>query len=76
MTLEEIFKTNPALMEAPEVKLLIDQAQTQYHKARDKWQATVSRENRAMLEAFDSELFIIGGRSCEETLLKIISILE
>lgn len=75
MTLEEIFKTNPALMEAPEVKYLIEYVQRQHGKLVDRYERARKRETDALEIVYNSELFVIGGTPFEEALKNIGSTL-
>jgi hypothetical protein len=76
MTLTEIFKDRPELMEEPEVKHLIEYVKEQYVKGFELFYKTRRREMNVLEVVFQSELFVINGTPAEEALNKIAKILE
>jgi hypothetical protein len=67
-TLHEIFKTNPGLLEEPEVKEMVEQFRIQFQKLKnDKYEFW----DKVTEITMNSELFVIQGQSCKDALSKI-----
>jgi hypothetical protein len=75
MTLKEIFKNNPELLENEEVKKLISHAETNHNR-------TV-RMNRKLMDTrcsiydiiMNSELFLIDGTPAKQAIIEIANII-
>jgi hypothetical protein len=76
MVLQEIFKTNPGLLEHPEVKHLISYVSEQHRINIEKLIEVRERECNALEAVFNSEIFVIGGTPAKEALQRVIQILE
>ncbi len=67
-TITEIFKTNPELLDAPEVKELVEQFSIQFKNLQDQkddfW-------NNVTDITMNSEFYVINGTPCKESLIKI-----
>lgn len=67
-TIEEIFASNPSLLETKEVKELVDQFKIQF-KAIKETQS--SFWNQVTSLTMNSECFVINGIPCEEVIQQI-----
>jgi len=75
MTLEEIFKTNPKLLEEPEVKELIKYITEQHKITAEKFNSKYIRTSNIMDLCMYSEALLIDGKDAKETILKIMDII-
>lgn len=69
--LEEIFKTNPALLQEPEVQNLIEYVQKQHQVTVNKFIAMRDCNWKAMDLVMYSDAILIDGKPAKETLLEI-----
>lgn len=70
-TIEEIFSTNPLLLDEPEVKELIEQFKLQFNKCvKDKFEY----KHKVIGICFYSNLFTILGYDSKEALTKILDL--
>jgi hypothetical protein len=76
MLLQEIFETNPSLLEEPEVKRLIDYVSGQHERSYKIWMRDKDRVNEVLWAVMNSEIFVIGGTPAKEALQRVIQILE
>jgi hypothetical protein len=76
MVLQEIFKTNPGLLDQPEVKKLIEYVSEQHRKNADRFFEIKNRESEALMKVYESEIFVINGRPAKEALHQIADILK
>jgi hypothetical protein len=76
MLLQEIFKTNPGLLEEPEVKRLIDYVSGQHERSYKIWMRDKDRVNEVLWAVMNSEVFVIGGTPAKEALQRVVQILE
>jgi hypothetical protein len=67
-TLHEIFKTNPGLLEEPEVKEMVEQFRIQFQKLKNDKDEFWDKVTEITM---NSELFVIQGQSCKDALSKI-----
>lgn len=67
-TIKEIFETNEALLNEPEVKELIEQFRIQFNKLKE---AKYNYWDEVTNITLNSELFVIDGINCKEAISKI-----
>lgn len=70
--LEEIFKTNPGLLEAPEVQKLIAYVQEQHERGLKLNHALDSFNHRIISKVMHSEVMVIGGTPCRKVVEDIL----
>lgn len=75
MILEEIFATNPGLLEEPEVKNLIQFVKEQHERSWKINQALKKIESDVLDIAMHSEVFLINGKPAEESIEKILEVI-
>jgi hypothetical protein len=75
MTLEEIFKTNPKLLEEPEVKKLIEYADTTHSKTANLCKKYQDFHYAVFDIVSNSEIVVINGQSCEHGMNDILKLL-
>ena len=75
MTLEEIFKDEPDLLENPTVIKLINYVKGQHARMVRQNEMLVEDRQRALNVAFKSDCFVIGGQRAHEALYDIVDIL-
>lgn len=67
-TINEIFATNPELLNTPEVKELVAQFKIQFDYYKDRYN---NYWNAVTTQTMSSEMFVIDGKPCKEALEKI-----
>ena len=72
MTLETIFKTNPDLLNEPEVKNLIEHVQSQHKRMVSITTEFKSFHDFVLGKCMYSELILINGKDSKETLTEIL----
>ena len=75
MTLEEIFKTNPKLLDEPEVKKLIDHCEKQYSKTVNLCKKYQDFHYKVFDIVSNSEIVVMNGQSCEHGMNEILKLL-
>jgi hypothetical protein len=73
--LEQIFATNPKLLDEPEVKELIDYVQTQFTSLIQFNKRNQDTLFKIQDIVFHSDAFLIKGKDCKESIIKILEIL-
>jgi hypothetical protein len=76
MLLQEIFETNPSLLEEPEVQRLVEYVSGQHQSNYKIWMRDKDRVNEVLWAVMNSEIFVIGGTPAKEALQRVIQILE
>lgn len=72
--LEEIFKTNPELLNTPEVKALIAYVEGQQKKQHEMWKKETEFRFEVMRLIWNSEICYIKGRPAGDTIEKILAL--
>ena len=74
--LDEIFKTNPELLNKPEVKELINYFEQQYATIYDRYKKLDDLEFKITHECMNSEVVLKKGTSSKKTLESILELLN
>lgn len=76
MTLEEIFKTNPKLLDEPEVKKLIEYSKEEYEKVVELFVKYMGFHDMVLEKMMNSSIVLKNGKSQKQTLLEIMQLIE
>lgn len=76
MTLKEIFATNPALLEEPEVQKLVKYTQDMHTRSFNIIQRHSNFEMKVMDRVMHSEVMIIGGTPARKCIEEVLTIYE
>jgi hypothetical protein len=76
MKLKDIFKTNMALLNEPEVKELIKHAESEYKKVYEAYKKLDDLEFAITNECMNSEIIVKGGKNSKEVVVYILNLLE
>jgi len=74
--LNEIFKTNPKLLEEPEVKNLIEYVQKQHERSLNITNKYIDFHSKVWEKCMYSEVMLIKGKKSKETINEILQLLN